>query len=191
MARPPWLLEIVADDRPFLMAVERLHGRIDVEYPRLGEKRRRAIIEMPSQPNRALIFVDRREGALCANDDETKLVGAVGLAASARRGRLRRAKPRQARPQNRRTKPAGGGTCAFAAGEPPAEAAVGARRNDHRTPKKPSRNAAACGDRNCCALSWLRKGAAVHFLVASDPVKKHGPWVVANLRVVTSLGDPV
>ena len=46
-------------------------------------------------------------------------------------------------------------------------------------------------DRNCCALSWLRKGAAVHFLVASDPVKKHGPWVVANLRVVTSLGDPV
>src|SRR5208282_2817264 len=30
----------------------------------------------------------------------------------------------------------GGGTCAFAAGEPPAEAAVGARRNDHRTPKK-------------------------------------------------------
>jgi len=57
--------------------------------------------------------------------------------------------------------------------------------------KKPSRNAAACGDRNCCALSWLWKGAAVHFLVASDPVKKHGPWVVANLRVVTSLGDPV
>ena len=41
------------------------------------------------------------------------------------------------------------------------------------------------------ALSWLWKGAAVHFLVASDPVKKHGPWVVANLRVVTSLGDPV
>src|SRR5271157_5406214 len=57
--------------------------------------------------------------------------------------------------------------------------------------QKPSRNAAACGDRNCCALSWLRKGAAVHFLVASDPVKKHGPWVVANLRVVTSSGDPV
>ena len=71
MARPPWLLGIVADDRPFLMAVERLHGRIDVEYPRLGEKRRRAIIKMPSQPNRALIFVDRREGAphgVLAND---------------------------------------------------------------------------------------------------------------------------
>ena len=31
MARPPWLLGIVADDRPFLMAVERLHGRIDVQ----------------------------------------------------------------------------------------------------------------------------------------------------------------
>jgi hypothetical protein len=28
-------------------------------------------------------------------------------------------------------------------------------------------------------------------LVAIDPVKKHGPWVVANLRVVTSSGDPV
>src|SRR5664279_2969851 len=53
------------------------------------------------------------------------------------------------------------------------------------------RHEAACGDRNCCALSWLRKGAAVHFLVASDPVKKHGPWIVANLRVVTSSGDPV
>src|SRR5208283_2679535 len=73
------------------------------------------------------------------------LVSAVGLAASACRRRLRRAEPGQARPQNRRTKPAGGGTCAIAAGEPPAEAAVGARRNDHRTPKKPSGNAAACG----------------------------------------------
>jgi transposase len=41
------------------------------------------------------------------------------------------------------------------------------------------------------ALSCLRKGAAVSFLVAIDPVKKHGPWVVANLRVVTSSGDPV
>jgi len=57
--------------------------------------------------------------------------------------------------------------------------------------KKSAGNAAACGDRNCCALSWLWKGAAVHFLVAIDPVKKHGPWVVANLRVVTSSGDPV
>ena len=33
-------------------------------------------------------------------------------AASARRRRLRSAEPRQARPQNRRTKPASGGTCA-------------------------------------------------------------------------------
>jgi len=53
------------------------------------------------------------------------------------------------------------------------------------------KNAAACGDRNRLALSWLRKGTAVHFLVASDPVKEHGPWVVANVRVVTSVGDPV
>jgi hypothetical protein len=64
------------------------------------------------------------------------LVSAVGLAASARRGRLRSAEPRQARPQDRRTKPAGGGTCAFPAGQPPAETAVGARRSDHRAPKK-------------------------------------------------------
>jgi len=45
MARPPWLLWIVADDRPFLMAIEWLHGCVDVEYPRLGEKWRRAIIK--------------------------------------------------------------------------------------------------------------------------------------------------
>ena len=71
MAWSPWLFGIVADDRPFLMAVDRLHGRIDVEYPLLGEKRRRAIIEMPSHPRRAFVFVDRREGAphgVLAND---------------------------------------------------------------------------------------------------------------------------
>jgi hypothetical protein len=39
------------------------------------------------------------------------------------------------------------------------------------------------------SLHRSRKGAAV--LVASDPAKKHGPWVVANLRVVTPSGDPV
>ena len=53
------------------MAVEWLHSRIDVEYPRLGEKRRTAIIEMLSQPHRAVVFVDRREGAphgVLAND---------------------------------------------------------------------------------------------------------------------------
>ena len=34
------------------------------------------------------------------------------------------------------------------------------------------------------------EGAAVGFLVASDPVKKHGPWAVASLRVATSSDDP-
>jgi len=71
MARPPGLLGVVANHRAFLMAVEWLHSRIDVEYPRLGKKRRTAIIEMPSQPHRAVIFVDRREGApngVLAND---------------------------------------------------------------------------------------------------------------------------
>jgi transposase len=38
------------------------------------------------------------------------------------------------------------------------------------------------------SLSW--EGAAVGFLVADDPVKKHGPWAVAGLRVATSSDDP-
>src|SRR5450759_821339 len=58
------------------------------------------------------------------------LVGPVGLAASARRRRLRRAEPRQARPQNRRTKSAGGGTRAFTAGQSSPETAVGAYPSD-------------------------------------------------------------
>ena len=37
---------------------------------------------------------------------------------------------------------------------------------------------------------WPWEGAAVGFLVASDPVKKHGPWAVASLRVATSSDDP-
>src|SRR5208337_4705117 len=37
---------------------------------------------------------------------------------------------------NRRAKSLGGGTCAFAARQPPPEASVGARRSDHRNPKK-------------------------------------------------------
>jgi transposase len=35
------------------------------------------------------------------------------------------------------------------------------------------------------ALPWRRRGAAVRFLVAYDPVKKHGPRAGADLRVVT------
>ncbi len=41
------------------------------------------------------------------------------------------------------------------------------------------------------ALSCTWKGAAECFLVASDPVKKHGPWAVAGLKVATPSGDPV
>ena len=52
------------------------------------------------------------------------------------RRRLRSAEPGQARPQSRRTEPAGGGTRPCPAGQPPAETAVGARRSDHRNPKK-------------------------------------------------------
>jgi hypothetical protein len=63
MARTPRLFGIVADHRTFLMAVQRLHRRVHVENPQLAEKRRRAIIEMATQPCRALIFMDRPEGA--------------------------------------------------------------------------------------------------------------------------------
>ena len=48
-----------------------------------------------------------------------------------------------------------------------------------------------CGRRNVGALSCTWKGAAECFLVASDPVKKHGPWAVAGLKVATPSGDPV
>jgi hypothetical protein len=47
------------------------------------------------------------------------------------------------------------------------------------------------GERNGSVLDYARKGAAVMILVACNPVKKHGPWVVARLRVVTPSGDPV
>src|SRR5450756_1155075 len=50
---------------------------------------------------------------------------------------------------------------------------------------------APCGERNWSVLDCARKGAAVMILVACNPVKKHGPWVVARLRVVTPSGDPV
>ena len=39
MARTPGLLGVVAQDRPFLMAIERLDRRIDVQDPGLGEQR--------------------------------------------------------------------------------------------------------------------------------------------------------
>jgi len=45
--------------------------------------------------------------------------------------------------------------------------------------------------RNGRGLSSWRKGAADGFLVAGYPVKKHGPWVVAPVRVVTPSDDPV
>jgi len=48
---------------------------------------------------------------------------------------------------------------------------------------------ARCGVRN-----WLRypeqEGSGRKVFGGSDPVKKRGPWVVADLRVVTPSGDP-
>ena len=63
MARLPGLPRIIADHRAFLMAVERLHRRIDVQNPRLGQKRLRAMVEMTPKPSRPSLFLDRREGA--------------------------------------------------------------------------------------------------------------------------------
>jgi hypothetical protein len=63
MARTPRLLGIVAQDRPFLMTIERLDRRIDIEDPRLGQQRLDAKPKMTTQPSRAFGFVDRLEGA--------------------------------------------------------------------------------------------------------------------------------
>jgi len=134
--------------------------------------------ELVQRPRRRMFTAKEKLRILGEADRAAGVPGEVG-------------EPGQPRPQGRRAQSAGGGTCSIEARQPAPDKTAGARRGDYRNSKKPSRNAAACGDRNCRALSWLRKGAAVHFLVASDPVKKHGPWVVADLRVVTSLGDPV
>ena len=63
MARTPGFLGIVAQHRPFLMAVKRLDRRVDVEDPGLGQQRLQAKREMTPQPSRPLRLVDRLEGA--------------------------------------------------------------------------------------------------------------------------------
>ena len=64
-------------------------------------------------------------------------------------------------------------------------------RMERDIPKEPSRTFCACRRRNGFGVGWRRKGAAGSFLVAFDPVKKHGAWVSARLGVVTPSGDPV
>ena len=51
-----------SQDRSFLMAVERLDRRIDVEDPGLGQQRLHAKRQMTAQPSRAFRLVDRLEG---------------------------------------------------------------------------------------------------------------------------------
>src|SRR3954463_11025523 len=48
----------------------------------------------------------------------------------------------------------------------------------------------ACGHRNGWRYDRRGRGAAGNFLVEGVPVKKHGPRVVADLRVVTPCSDP-
>jgi hypothetical protein len=46
-----------------LVAVERLHRGVDIENPRLAQKRPRGVIEMPLQPRHAGKFFDLVEAA--------------------------------------------------------------------------------------------------------------------------------
>src|SRR5450759_962860 len=100
------------------------------------EGRRPTIVSAPAAASPELLDRPRRGRPWRGRRDRAPrgalLAGPVGLAASARRRRLRSAEPRQAWPQNRRTKSSGGGTRAFAAGQSSPETAVGARRGDHR-----------------------------------------------------------
>src|ERR1019366_7057543 len=93
-----------------------------------GEGRRPTIVSAPAAASPELSDRPRRGRPWSGRRDRaprgTLLVGAVGLAASARRRRVRSAEPRQARPQNRRTKSAGGGTCTFATRQSSPETAV-------------------------------------------------------------------
>ena len=63
MAGPARLLGIVTKHGPFLMAVERLDRQIRIHNPRLGQQRRRAVIEMALQPFPAFILWDGLEAA--------------------------------------------------------------------------------------------------------------------------------
>jgi hypothetical protein len=56
--------------------------------------------------------------------------------------------------------------------------------------KNPRRARSSCGHRNRLHYDRHLRGAAVGFLVVSNPVKKHGPWAVADLRVATRSSDP-
>jgi hypothetical protein len=56
--------------------------------------------------------------------------------------------------------------------------------------KKPARpGRPACGGRNGLRYSG-REGSGRKVFGGFDPVKKPGPWAVADLRVVTLSGDP-
>ena len=88
MARTPGLLGVVAQDRPFLMAIERLDRRIDVQDPGLGEQWLDAKCKMLAQPCRAFLLVDRLESApyrILADDlFHAEQLGQDGVAAQRR-----------------------------------------------------------------------------------------------------------
>ena len=61
--RAAGLVRIVAHHGTFLMPVERLHRGVDIENPRLAQKRPRGVIKMPLQPRHAGAFLDLVEAA--------------------------------------------------------------------------------------------------------------------------------
>ena len=57
----PRLPRVVGDDRPFLFAIERLDGGIDVENPRGIEQRHHTLTQVAVQPGNAFGFRYRRQ----------------------------------------------------------------------------------------------------------------------------------
>src|SRR4051812_242743 len=58
MRRSPWLLRVVTEHRPFLMAVERFHRRVDIKNPGFAQQRPGAIVELFLKPGSPGFLLD-------------------------------------------------------------------------------------------------------------------------------------
>ena len=65
--RPSPLVRIVAHHGALLAAVERLHGGVDIEYPRFAQQRSRRVIEMLLQPRKPGALLDLVDAAFTAS----------------------------------------------------------------------------------------------------------------------------
>src|SRR5205814_8443890 len=54
----PWLLRVVTEHRPFLMAVERFHRRVDIKNPGFAQQRPGAIVELFLKPGPPSFLLD-------------------------------------------------------------------------------------------------------------------------------------